>query len=244
MHLAGYASEYPWKAVATVPFAAAFSAWGGACMDYAHRRHKSIAAVIPPGADTATKMFAAQTVTSAWEELEKQLLDELLAEGFTRDQISLRQIAYIKYYGHLDDLEVASPVERLLSEQDVDSLVAHFESIFTKTYTLAGKPPMPSYQIGEVSVVAEVSTVKPLVVRKELEGKDPPANAEKGTRPVYQQGQWYNARLYEMDNLRPGNQIPGIAVIEAPSTTLFVPPGWRARIDEYDIFWMERGGNA
>ena len=244
MHLAGYASEYPWKAVATVPYAAAFSAWGGACMDYAHRRHKSVTAVIPPGADTATKMFAAQTVTAAWEELEKQLLDELLGEGFTRDQITIRQIAYMKYFGHLDDLEIASPVERLLSEQDVDSLVAHFESIFTKTYTLAGKPPMPTYQIGEVSVIAEVSTVKPLVVRKELEGKDPPAKADKGTRPVYQQGQWYNAKLYEMDDLRPGNQIAGIAVIEAPSTTLFVPPGWRARIDEYDIFWMERGGNA
>jgi len=45
-----------------------------------------------------------------------------------------------------------------------------------------------------------------------------------------------------MDELRPGNEISGIAVIEAPSTTLFVPKGWRARLDEYEIFWLEKGG--
>jgi N-methylhydantoinase A/oxoprolinase/acetone carboxylase beta subunit len=242
MHLAGYASEYPWKAVATVPHAAAFSAWGGACMDYAHRRHKSVSAVVPPGADAATKMFAGQTVSAAWEELEGQLLEELLSEGFTRDQISLRRLAYMRYYGHLDDLEVESPMERLASEEDIDRLVALFEEIFTKTYTLAGKPPLPTYQIGEVSVIAEVSTSKPLIQSYELEGKDPPAKASKGTRPVYEQDGWHEAQLYEMDELRPGNEVSGVAVIEAPSTTLFVPGGWRARVDEREIIWLEKGG--
>jgi len=166
-----------------------------------------------------------------------------MSEGFTRDQISLRQNAYMKYYGHLDDLEVASPVERLRTEEDADKLVAAFEDVFTKTYTLAGKPPYPTYQIDEVSVVAEVSTVKPLVNRYELEGKEPPAKASKGTRPVYQQGQWHEAQLYEMDELRAGNEVHGVAVIEAPSTTLFVPAGWRARLDEYKIFWLEKEGH-
>jgi N-methylhydantoinase A/oxoprolinase/acetone carboxylase beta subunit len=211
-------------------------------MDYAHRRHKSVSAVVPPGADSATKMYAAQIVTAAWEELEGQLLQELLSEGFSRDQISLRQLAYMKYYGHLDDLEVASLAERLASEQDVDALIARFEDVFTKSYTLAGKPPYATYQVDEVSVVAQVSTVKPLVRQYALEGKKPPAKASKGTRQAYQDGQWHEAQLYEMDELRPGNEISGIAVIEAPSTTLFVPKGWRARLDEYEIFWLEKGG--
>jgi len=147
MHLAGYAAEYPWKGIATVKHAAAFSAWGGACMDYGHRRHKSVAAVIPPGADDDTKQFAGQMVSAAWEELETQLLDELMAEGFTRDQITLRQIVYMKYFGHLDDLEIASPVERVNTVEDVDKLVNAFVDVFTTTYTLAGKPPVPTYQI-------------------------------------------------------------------------------------------------
>ncbi len=43
-----------------------------------------------------------------------------------------------------------------------------------------------------------------------------------------------------MSELRPGNEIGGLAVIEAPNTTLFVPPDWHVRIDEYEIYWLER----
>lgn len=244
MHLAGYAGDYDWKGVASVPHAAAFSAWGGASMDYAHRRHKSVSAMIPPG-DYASpmKLQASQTVTAAWEELEQQLLAELLAEGFKREQISLKHNVYMRYFGHLDDLEVASPLARVSSEADMDTLIAVFEDVFTKTYTLAGKPPLPTFQIGEVGVVAEVSTVKPLVSTYELEGKGPPPAASKGKRPVYQQGGWTDAPIYEMDELRPGNEVVGVAIIEAPNTTLFVPPGWRTRLDERKIFWMDRGDN-
>ena len=32
----------------------------------------------------------------------------------------------------------------------------------------------------------------------------------------------------------------GLAVIEASNTTLFVPPEWHVRIDEHDIYWIER----
>jgi N-methylhydantoinase A/oxoprolinase/acetone carboxylase beta subunit len=94
-----------------------------------------------------------------------------------------------------------------------------------------------------VSVVAEVSTVKPLVQTFDLEGKAPPAAASKGTRPVYQQGGWTDAPIFEMDALRAGNEVNGVAIIEAPNTTLFLPPGWRARLDEHMIFWLDRGGN-
>ena len=244
MHLVGYASEYPWKGIATVPYAAAFSAWGGACMDYGHRRHKSVSAVLPPGADDAAKLFAAKTVSDAWEELESQLLEELLGEGFTRDQISLRQIVYMKYFGHLDDLEIASPVERLNTPEDVDKLVDAFVDIFTTTYTLAGKPPMPTYEIGEVSIIAEVSTIKPHVGTFELEGKEPSKAARKGTRPVFYEGTWQEGQLFELDELQAGNEITGLAVIEAPSTTLYVPAGWQARFDERKIIWLSKGGSS
>jgi len=243
MHLAGYAGDFPWKGVASVPHAAAFSAWGGACMDYAHRRHKSVSAMVPPMKDPTLKLQAAQIMSAAWEELEQQLINELVGEGFRRDQVTLKHNAYIKYFGHLDDLEVRSHKARLATEEDMDRLMGAFEDVFTKTYTLAGKPPSPTFQIGEVSVVAEVSTVKPMVSTYELEGKEPPTPASKGKRRVYQQGRWTDAPLFEMDEIRPGNEVIGVAIIEAPNTTLFVPPGWRVRLDEHKIFWMDQGGN-
>jgi N-methylhydantoinase A/oxoprolinase/acetone carboxylase beta subunit len=245
MHLAGYAKGYPWKAVGTVPYAAAFSAWGGACMDYAHRRHKSVSAMIPHMADNETKMQAAQIVTGAWEALEKELVDELMAEDIKREEITLRQIAYLKYYGQIDDVEVESPLPRLASPQDVDKLVERFEEVFTTMFTLAGKPPAATYLVSEVSVIAQVDTLKPKIRTHELQDKTPAKSAEKGTRQVFESGQWKEARLFEMDELKPGNEVAGLAVIEAPSTTLHVPSHLTARFDEHEIIWLEeKGGGA
>jgi len=244
LHLLGYAGDYPWKAVITVPHAGAFSAWGGACMDYAHRRHKSVSAMVSPGDGAAARLQAAAVVSAAWQELEQELLKELLSEGFGRDQISLRQIAYIRYYGQLEDVEVESPIARLASEADLAKLLARHEEIFTKMFTLAGKPSEPTYHFTEVSVIAQVDTVKPQLLRHELQGTEPAKQASKGRRPVFQKGQWHDAQLFEMSELRPGNEINGLAVIEAPNTTLFVPQDWQVRIDEYEIYWLEkRHGN-
>ncbi len=240
MHLAGYAGDYPWKGIATVPWAAAFSAWGCACMDYAHRRHRSISALIPYGAGEAEKAQAGQMVSAVWEELEKELLAELLGEGFPRESIRFRHIAYIRYYGHLFDVEVESPSPRLGSPAHVDGIIARFEELFTRMYTLAGRPPYPTYLVSEVAVIAQVDTPKPALVRHELEGPQPRPQALKERRPVYHRGRWQEANIYEMSELRPGNVIQGLAVIEAPSTTLFVPEGWRVRIDEYEVYWLDR----
>jgi acetone carboxylase beta subunit len=242
LHLLGYASDYPWKGVATTPFAAAFSAWGGACMDYAHRRHKSVSAMIPARAGDEAKMAAGRMISDTWKQLEEELLKELLSEGFKREQITLRQIAYMRFYGQLEDVEVESPVARLESPADVDRLVARFEEIFGKMFTLAGRPPEPQYLVTEVSAIAQVDTIKPEIVKYDLEGKKPAKRALKDRRPVFSKGRWQKADIYEMDALRPGNQFTGLAVVEAPNTTLFVPEGWRVRIDEYTVYWMERGG--
>jgi N-methylhydantoinase A/oxoprolinase/acetone carboxylase beta subunit len=189
-------------------------------------------------------MQAAAVVSTAWAALETELLAELEGEGFRRDQITLRQIAYIRYYGQLEDVEVDSPVPRLAADADIERLLGCFEEVFTKMFTLAAKPTAPSYHVTEVSVIAKVDTVKPKLVRHALEGVVPPAKAGKGTRPVFQHGTWGEARIYEMGELRPGNEIDGLAVIEAPNTTLFVPADWHVRIDAHQIYWLTRRGTS
>jgi N-methylhydantoinase A/oxoprolinase/acetone carboxylase beta subunit len=240
LHLLGYAGDHPWKAVITVPHAGAFSAWGGACMDYAHRRHRSMSAVFARSDTPEVRLRSAGAVSQAWQELEQELLGELLAEGFRREQIRLRQIAYIRYYGQLEDVEVESPVPRLASGTDVDALLARFDENFAKMFTLAGKPTEPTWYVTEVGVAAHVDTVKPVLARKPLEGGTPRREASKGMRRVFQKGRWHEASLWEMSELRPGNEIDGLAVIEAPNTTLFVPASWHVRIDAHEIYWLER----
>ena len=240
LHLLGYAGDYPWKAVCTVPHAGAFSAWGGACMDYSHRRHKSVSALLTPDLDEATKLQYLQPVTQAWQALEEELMTELQGEGFRADQISISRAVYMKYYGQLDDFEVDSPVERVDTLEDMNRLIQAFEDRYTRMFTLAAKPAVGAYHVNEVCVIAEVSTVKPKLRKHELADKTPDQKAFKFKRPVFQRGEWGDADIWRMEDLLPGNEIDGLAVIEASNTTLFVPPEWNVRIDEHDIYWITR----
>ncbi|KAA0236202.1 MAG: Acetone carboxylase beta subunit [Acidimicrobiales bacterium] len=240
LHLLGYAGDYPWKSIITVPHAGAFSAWGGACMDYSYRRHKSVQTMVTPDLDEAMRVAYLQPLNMAWQALEDELLIELKDEGFTPDQISTTRVVYMKYLGQLDDIEVVSPVDSIDNPADAKALIKAFEDQYTKMFTLVAKPELGSYQVTEVCVIAKVDTVKPKLRKRELGKKKPSKDASKGTRPVFQRGKWSDADIWRMEDLKPGNEIDGLAVIEASNTTLFVPPEWHVRIDEYDIYWLER----
>jgi acetone carboxylase beta subunit len=88
--------------------------------------------------------------------------------------------------------------------------------------------------------VAKVATVKPKMRKFPLADPKPAEKAFKCTRPVFMRGKWQDADIWEMESLVPGNEIDGLAVIEASNTTLFVPPEWQVRIDEHDIYWITR----
>jgi acetone carboxylase beta subunit len=138
----------------------------------------------------------------------------------------------------MDDIEVPSPVSRIGSAEDMDKLIAAFEDLYERVYAGVAKHPQAGYQIFELGLTATIPKVKPKIVKRQLEGKDLLREAIKGEREVYFDGEWHRAVIYDMDQIRPGNEIEGIAVVEAPATTFFLPPGRRARMDEWSILWL------
>ncbi len=72
-----------------------------------------------------------------------------------------------------------------------------------------------------------------------MEGKTPNPKAYKGEREVYVKGEWKKAKIYEMDLLNSGNEVEGLAIIEAPATTMPVPEGRKVVVDEYKRFWLK-----
>jgi len=241
MFLAGYTHGLPFKGVFTVPWAAAFSAFGCCAGDYLHRYQKStpIEAILP-GMDDATKMFMGTTLISpAWEELERIALSEMEDEGFKKEDITFRHIAYVRYMMQLEDVEVISPVSRINSGQDMDKLLSAFEESYSRKYTHAAKHPEVGYQIMEVGLHALVPKLKPELRRYSLKGQEPPGEALRGEREVYQWGAWKKAKLYEMDLLESGNEVDGMVILEAPSTTMLVPQGKKVVVDEYRRYWLK-----
>ena len=238
MYLAGYTEGLPFKGVLTVPFAAAFSSFGCAAVDYVHRYQKSCLAALPQNADDGFKTVIGMILNGGWEELEAAAVSDLGQEGFSAQDISLKQVAYLRYGQQMEDLEVISPVSRINNAEDMDRLIRAFEDLYTRVYAAGAMHPEWGYTILEQGVIASVPKVKPTIRKYPLEGAEPPREAFKGERDVYQKGKWVTSKLYEMDLLQPGNEINGPVVVEAPATTLFVPSGRRIRMDEYRVIWL------
>ena len=49
-------------------------------------------------------------------------------------------------------------------------------------------------------------------------------------RDVYHKNTWVPFKVYEMAALKPGNEIPGPAIIRNPMTTVVIPPERMMRI--------------
>jgi acetone carboxylase beta subunit len=239
MHVAGYTEGLPFRGVATMPWAAGFSSFGCAVEDISHRYQKSTHVLIPYEADDAYKLMMGQMMLNVgWEELEKQAAADFRAEGLPWEQAKVQQIAYVRYGGQMEDLEVISPVSRIDSPKDMDKLLAAFEALYERVYAGVAKHERAGFQILELGITASAPKVKPRLLKRPLEGKKPPREAIKGEREVYHDGVWNRATIYDMDKLRPGNEDNGTAVIEAPATTLFLPPGRRIRMDEWTLIWL------
>ncbi len=239
MHVAGYSEGLPFKGVATMPYAAAFSSFGCAAIDISHRYQKSTGAIIGADADDPWKLMMGQMMLNpGWDELERLAAADFAAEGLQWNQAKVQPIAYVRYGGQMADLEVPSPVSRINTAEDMNQLIAVFEDLYEKVYAGVAKHPQAGYQIMELGLSTTIPKVKPKLARRPLEGKKPAAEATKGTREVYIDGCWHKAAIYDIDHIRPGNEIEGIAVVEAPATTFFIPPGRRTRMDEWSLLWL------
>ena len=68
----------------------------------------------------------------------------------------------------------------------------------------------------------------------------PGAAVQRGTREIRFAGEWHEARIVRGEPAA-GGRFEGPAVLELPETTLVLPPGWSAEVDDHGTVVAERG---
>ncbi|MEM3356235.1 MAG: hydantoinase/oxoprolinase family protein [Candidatus Bathyarchaeia archaeon] len=241
LHMWGF-DTIQFKDYITFKYAAGFSAFGNSTVDYMIREHKSVNIVVPPNPDSQTVMKVAEQLNSVWEELENRQLNVLASQGFSKEQVVFRQIAYVRFTGQIEDHEVFSPKNRILEPKDFNDFVKAFENVYTSIYPKAALYHEAGLVIKEMATIALVTGLpKPKIVKHLLGGEKPVGDAFKGQREVFYEKDWVTFDVWEMDPLKPGNKVYGPAIIEHPMTTLVVPPGRIIYIDEYELIHYSRG---
>lgn len=240
LHLAGCSRGIGFKDIITFQFAAAFSAFGCTTADFMRRHSVSTQIDIPARAgDAELEVFGAR-VTTAWDDLTRLAVEEMIADGHGRDKITTTPFLMMRYTGQLEDVEVMAPLAAVVSADDMRMVLDEFEAVYAKVNHRVSRYGEAGFSITELGVIATADKVKPVLVRRPL-GKSDPAPAHKGVREAYLGGRWRKANLYEMDLLQPGHEVTGPAIIEHPATTLVVHPEDRVFVDEWTLLHYEHG---
>lgn len=243
LHMWGLEASPPYKAMVTVPWAAAFSAFGVASADYFYRYEKTVTAPLPAGVSDEVKVgIASSVLNDPWKELGETAVRELAIMGFEKKDIKFRYAARGRYIGQMVSWEF--PVEKGSVEtiEDVNRLISGFESVYLSIYPRGARFVEAGYAITEVICEAVVSRPKPVIPWEEIpeahKNSRPPEEAFKGKRDVFHVDKWIPFDTWEMDLLRRGNRIGGPAIIEHPMCTYVIPPGKHIDIDEHRVMWF------
>jgi N-methylhydantoinase A/acetophenone carboxylase len=236
-HVSGYLGDLS-KAV-VFPSAPVFCALGSSIMDIVHVY------------ETSKRMIFLESLTQKWTEdyesfnaTVRQLMDQarqdLLAEGLPDDEATFSLELDMLYGGQVNVKRMASPVLFLESEKDVVAVYEDFEKEFSEAFSplVVNKP--GGVYLDNFVLKVTVPTPKPVLPESPLQGEDAKA-AITGSRRAYwpERSEWVDTSLYDADSLQPGNVIDGPAVVEAPLTTIVVPPGMRYSIDRYGLGVLE-----
>jgi N-methylhydantoinase A/acetone carboxylase beta subunit len=238
LHVGGYTAELNFEDVLVPSWAAGFSAFGCACADFAYRFDRQLDAEIPPAASAAQLDAVAARVDEAWAALEAKVVEEFAKNEVAAERVEFRRCVRLQYMGQVNDIEVPFGGVAIADAAGVEAAIRDFETAYGKVYAGSARSPELGYLVTLAIVTGSTPVEKPVLPEEALAAAEPEPAASKGSRSVFWHERWIEAEIWEMDALRAGSEVRGLAVIEAPSTTFVVPPGHVARLDRHRIFHL------
>ncbi|MEZ5078027.1 MAG: hydantoinase/oxoprolinase family protein [Solirubrobacterales bacterium] len=230
LHVAGYTRGAGYADVLVPTWAAGFSAFGCACADFSYRFDQTQLLQIRPGREAEVDA----ELRAAWEVLAERGVEAFVRGGIAPEQVSLKRMVRMQYAGQLNDIEVPALEDR---PDDIGALIDRFEELYAKIYAAGASSPELGYTITSVAVVASAPVEKPVLPVEALSDAPP---EPKASRAVWwsESESSLSSPVFEQDEIRAGQTVVGPAIIEAPSTTLAVPPGRAAELDRHRIFHL------
>ncbi len=160
--------------------------------------------------------------------LSEQARSELLEAGYQSTEIERRHVfCYLRLQGQEHSLEISW-------SEELD-LAAKFEEEYRQLY---------GHYIEDRSI--ELASLKVVVSVKAppTEAASVPGNPHKPDplkhQPCWQQDDWQQLPVYDIDQLQPGAQITGPAIILYPTSTAFIEKGWQGVLDHQHTLIVDR----
>jgi N-methylhydantoinase A/oxoprolinase/acetone carboxylase beta subunit len=184
-------------------------------------------------------------LANVYAELEGDLRDQLVADGFKDKEIRLVRFADCRYRGQGYELRTPAPAGAI-DRSSLDRLVRAFGVEHRRVYNheYADR----DVQIVNVRVVG-TGAIPPLAPTPIAQGMETPdASARMSVKPVVFEvdgaAQRFDTPRYSRAALKAGNHIYGPAIVDQMDTTTLIPPGFSARVDRFGNLVIARSGVA
>jgi N-methylhydantoinase A len=225
MHVGAYGEQLGVSHVVIPHSAAVHGAFGLVTSDVTHEDQITHPLRAPFDVDAVAGLFA---------ELETRVLGLLADEGFPRDQTQLQRMIDMRYRRQVHILTVPVVGDGEPSDELLAATVELFERLYEEKYG-----PQSAYREAGIEMVSfrlrgSGAVRKPELRALELGDADASAAVVATvTAWVDKAGELQDVPGYDFERLQPGHVVTGPGIVWSPITTLVVPPGQQARVDEY-----------
>ncbi|MBK8529603.1 MAG: hydantoinase B/oxoprolinase family protein [Rubrivivax sp.] len=208
-HACGVADALGMTRVFVHPLAGVLSAYGMGLADQIAMREASVEQSL----DASGLAAAAAQLQS----LAAAASDELTEQGVDRTDIQLRRRIHVRYQG--------TDTALVVDFGDAASIQAAFEVDYRQRF---------AFLMPDRTLVIEAVSVEAVAPGEGFEAPASHTAAPQRPEPMARVrmhcGQWFDAALYDREQLDAGASIDGPAILAERNATTVVEPGWRARL--------------
>lgn len=209
-------------------FSASFSAWSMFSLDVGRDYLRSYPALFDEAdPDRIEEHFAS---------MREEAIADLAALNVAEEEIVFERSLDIRYQGQYHELEIALGKGEF-SSADIAAITDQFHARHKEIFTfdLRQVPLM----LRNLRLIAKVPSRR-FDIAPIAKGTPDATGALKRSRSAVFGGQRLDTPVYDHAKLAAGNSFPGPALIEEPTTTIVIPPGFDCTIDAYGNYLINR----
>lgn len=227
-HAFSYGRELGIDEIVVPLTASVHSAFGVAAAELIATEELSDPILSPPGTVDHAAALDPAGVAARFDRLTQAAVARLRRAGAAPDAIRVGRTVEMRFRAQINELSVPLP-DGPVDADTIRALVARFVESYEARFGEGSAFEAAGIEMTTFRVVARSPAAEP-TLRTFAPSED--AGAAEGTRRIFADGAWQEARVLRHETLAPGRTVDGLAVIEMKDTTVVVGAGQTATVDD------------
>ncbi len=234
-HAFSYGAELRTREIVVPLTASVHSAFGVATSDLTVAEEISDPMISPPGTEDYAAVLSGAEINARLDRLCARTGERLAQAGADISRLRSSRFIEMRFRFQIHVLSVQVP-EGPLDDEGVRALVRRFIESYESRFGEGSAFEAAGVELTTFRVVSTVPTARPSLRPLDSSPASDRVSGSQATatqRPVFQNGEWRDAKVYAHGAVRTGLELEGLSIVELPDTTVVVGAEQTAVVDEY-----------